>query len=87
MATRRSSGVWGQVAFYTSLGFIIPGSAIAGLVIGWLADRWLTTEPAGTVIGGVAGAAAGVYEVIRILTRAQAQQNDNQGNDTSARPG
>ena len=75
----KNAGTLGQVAYYTSLGIIIPAGAVAGLILGWLVDtKLLHSEPAGTVIGGMLGAAAGIYEVVTLLNRAQAQQNGKQ---------
>jgi ATP synthase protein I len=37
----------------------------AGLIIGWLLDRWLGTRPWLLVTGIVLGSAAGFYELIR----------------------
>ncbi len=77
--TGKDAGIWGQVAYYTSLGIIIPAGAVAGLIVGWLVDSKLFhSDPAGTVIGGILGAAGGVYEVVRLLNRAQAQQDGKQ---------
>jgi ATP synthase protein I len=40
-------------------------AVIAGLILGWLMDRWLGTQPWLLVTGLVLGAAAGLYEFIR----------------------
>jgi ATP synthase protein I len=40
-------------------------AVVAGLIIGWLLDRWLGTSPWLLVTGIVLGAAAGFYEFIR----------------------
>ena len=40
-------------------------AVVAGLIIGWLLDRWLGTRPWLLVAGIVLGAAAGFYEFIR----------------------
>jgi len=44
-------------------------AVIAGLIIGWLLDRWLGTRPWLLVVGLVLGAAAGFYEFIRAASR------------------
>src|SRR5579872_6434637 len=44
--------LWSQVAFYTSLGFIIPGSVVGGYIIGWFLDQHLHTKPVLGIIGG-----------------------------------
>ena len=40
-------------------------AVVAGLIIGWLLDRWLGTRPWLLVAGIILGAAAGFYEFIR----------------------
>jgi F0F1-type ATP synthase assembly protein I len=61
--------IWGQVAFYSSLGFIIPGGVIGGVLLGWFLDEHLHTSPILSIIGGVAGAVGGIIEIYQILTR------------------
>lgn len=61
--------VWVQVAFYSSLGFIIPGAVAGGVLLGWFLDEHLHTYPVLVIIGGFAGAAGGIIEVIQILIR------------------
>ena len=69
--------VWAQIGFYTSLGFILPAAAVVGCAIGWLLDRWLHTEPVLIVVMGFLGAAGGLIEVLRILTRAEKDEDGN----------
>lgn len=49
--------------------FSLFGSVIAGLLLGWLLDRWLGTKPWLLVAGLVLGSAAGFYEFIRASSR------------------
>jgi ATP synthase protein I len=44
-------------------------SVVAGLIVGWLLDRWLGTSPWLLVTGIVLGAAAGFYEFIRATSK------------------
>jgi ATP synthase protein I len=44
-------------------------AVVAGLIVGWLLDRWLGTKPWLLVTGLVVGAAAGFYEFIRATTK------------------
>jgi ATP synthase protein I len=70
------------VAFYSSLGFILPAGAVVGGASGWFLDRWLHTSPLLTVLLGFLGAAAGFLEVLRILRRAEKdadRDNSNSG--------
>ena len=73
-----------QVGYYSSLGIIMPASALGGYGLGWLLDRWLHTSPLFALILGVLGAVAGIIDIVRILTRAEKQQDDaNKSNDGS----
>jgi ATP synthase protein I len=45
--------------------FSLFSAVVAGLIIGWLLDRWLGTRPWLLVTGIILGAAAGFYEFIR----------------------
>ena len=69
--------VWSQVAFYASLGFIVPAGAVAGYGIGWFLDRHLGTRMVLAVVGSMLGAAAGIVEVIRLLARKEKSEEDH----------
>lgn len=71
MARPRLSDAWSQVAFYTSLGFVIPASVVVGYGLGWFLDRRLHSQPICTLIGSFAGAALGITEVIQTVLRKQ----------------
>jgi ATP synthase protein I len=45
--------------------FSLFSAVVAGLIVGWLLDRWLGTKPWLLVTGIILGAAAGFYELIR----------------------
>jgi ATP synthase protein I len=75
--------LWAQVGFYTSLGFIVPAGTVGGFALGWWLDRWLHTSPVLALIMSLLGAAAGVMEILRILTRAEKRDDENQSNDGS----
>jgi len=78
--------LWGQVAFYSSLGFIIPGAVVGGYFLGWLLDEYLHTTPILGIIGGLAGAVAGIAEILQILTRAEkSADRDNSSSDSGKR--
>jgi F0F1-type ATP synthase assembly protein I len=59
------------VAYYTSLGFILPAGAVAGYMIGWVLDRWLHSSPILAVVLGFIGAAGGFLEVFALLKRGE----------------
>ena len=45
------------------------GAVVAGLLVGWLLDRWLGTKPWLLVAGVTLGSIAGFYEFIRATSR------------------
>lgn len=54
----------------------LPGSTVAGLLLGILADRWLGTSPALAVTGLVLGFAAGIVSLFRTRTPPPADDAD-----------
>ena len=68
---RKGTELWAQVAYYSSLGFIIPAGAIVGVLIGWELDRLLHTAPVLEVGFAVAGGVGGLIELLRILKKAE----------------
>jgi len=79
-STGKQSNLWAQVGFYSSLGFILPAGAVVGCAGGWCLDRWLHTSPVLAVVMGFLGAAAGFFELLRILKRAE---KDADGDNSS----
>jgi len=49
--------------------FSLFGAVVAGLLLGWLLDRWLGTKPWLLVAGLILGSAAGLYEFIRASSK------------------
>ena len=49
--------------------FSLFACVVAGLIFGWLMDRWLGTQPWLLVVGIVIGAGAGLYEFIRTSSK------------------
>ena len=79
-----SGNIWAQVAFYSSLGFIIPGAVVGGVLLGWFLDEHLHTSPVFIILGGLAGAAGGIIEILQILTRTEKSADRDSESD---RPG
>ena len=80
----RQSDLFAQVAYYASLGFILPAAAAVGYGVGWLLDRWLHTSPVMSIILTILGAAGGFIEILQMMKRAE----DHAARDNSkARPG
>jgi ATP synthase protein I len=50
-------------------GFSLFTAVLAGLIAGWLMDRWLGTQPWLLVAGIVLGAGVGFYQFIRVSSR------------------
>ena len=76
----KQMGLWAQVGFYSGLGLILPAGAVGGFGLGWLLDRWLHTSPVFSFILGLLGAAAGLIDILRVLTRAE-KRDDGSGRD------
>lgn len=49
--------------------FSLFACVVAGLLLGWVLDRWLGTRPWLLVTGLVLGAAAGLFEFIRASSK------------------
>ncbi len=80
----KTTDLWAKIGLYTSLGFILPASALGGYLIGWGLDAWLHTAPVLSIVTTGLGAAGGIVEVLRILTRAEKNAD---GNNASGGPG
>ncbi len=52
-----------------AFGWTLPSAIAAGAALGWLADRLLHTFPVITIILGLLGAAGGLVQVYREMTR------------------
>lgn len=76
-APDKQMGLWAQVGYYSGLGLILPAGAVGGFGLGWLLDRWLHTFPTFSLILGLVGAAAGMIDILRILTRAEKRDDRN----------
>ena len=72
-----SGSIWAQAAFYSSLGFIIPGAVVGGILLGWFLDDHLHTYPILSIIGGIAGAVGGIMEIYQLLTRTEKRVDRN----------
>lgn len=83
----KQSDLWAQIGFYSSLGFILPAGAVCGTVLGWVLDEWLHTRPVLAIVLGFAGAAGGLVEVLRILTREEKRASRDDSNNPGGGPG
>lgn len=54
---------------YLGLGFQLAGTVLFYVVLGYLADRWLGTEPWLLIAGAVLGMVAFFVELVRLVRR------------------
>jgi F0F1-type ATP synthase assembly protein I len=66
---REPGGFVRQLGDVMDLPFVLVGSVILAAALGYLLDKRLGTSPSFTLVLGVLGFAAGIFEVIRRLTR------------------
>jgi F0F1-type ATP synthase assembly protein I len=76
-------GLWAQVGFYSSLGMILPAGVVGGFGLGWWLDRRLHTSPLFALALSLVGAAAGIIEILRILTRSEKRDESDESNGGS----
>jgi ATP synthase protein I len=76
---KRAPAVVNQLALAMELPFIIIGGVLIGGGLGWLLDRWLHTSPALTLVLGVLGFAAGVWDILKRLSRAEKKEQQGNG--------
>jgi F0F1-type ATP synthase assembly protein I len=65
---RDSPGLVRQLSDVLDLPFVLVGSVVIAAGLGYLVDRWLHTSPVFTLVLGVLGFAAGIFQVLRRLT-------------------
>ena len=70
-----------EVSRYLGYGLTWALSTLLFLYLGTLADEWLGTKPALTLVGAFVGAAAGFYYMYRHLVAAPKQKQDGRGED------
>ena len=73
----KKSDLWAKVGFYSSLGFILPGSVVVGLALGWYLDEKLHSKPLLTLLFTALGAVAGFIEILRLMTREEKREARN----------
>jgi F0F1-type ATP synthase assembly protein I len=71
------SSFYVRIGRLSSIIFVLPSCmAVGGLLGYYVVDRYLATYPWGTVIFVLLGAAAGFYEIIKILILDQRNKLD-----------
>ena len=72
-----NASFYARIGRLSSIIFILPSCMAVGWLIGYyLIDRYFATYPWGTVILVLLGAAAGFYEIVRILILDQRSKLD-----------
>jgi len=72
-----NASFYARIGRLSSIIFILPSSMAAGGLLGYfVVDRYLGMYPWGTVVFVLLGAAAGFYEIIKILILDQRSKGD-----------
>lgn len=82
-APGKLTNVWAQIAFYTSLGFILPAAAVVGFGIGYWLDERLQTKPVLAIVMAFLGGAGGLIEILRLLARSEKDASGDNSGDGS----
>ena len=86
----RGWGPKGPASIHHARAALDQDGAVVGYVFGWGIDRWLHTSPVLSIVMGFLGAGGGLYELLRILTRAEKNAdrgNSNDGTSDKVGPG
>ena len=71
----------GSLATTIALEMVVP------IVLGLLLDRWLGTKAVFTILGGVAGMAGGLWQLVRLSGELAGKSEKNRQSEDTARPG
>jgi F0F1-type ATP synthase assembly protein I len=72
--------LWKKSGVYMDLVYTFPGAILGGTGLGWLADRWLGSNPYGTLVGFLLGLAAAFWYLFKMLNMIK---RDGEGSDAS----
>ncbi len=71
------SSFYARIGRLSSIIFVLPSCmAVGGLIGYYVIDRYFSTYPWGTVVFVLLGAAAGFYEIFRMLILDQRRRRD-----------
>jgi len=62
---------------YGSLGFEFSGMVLAGIFVGYYADRYLGTEPWLLILGAIGGLAGAVAHLLAVLQQISRERQNN----------
>jgi F0F1-type ATP synthase assembly protein I len=74
---KRSGSFVEQFALAMELPFIMIGGVLIGGGLGYLADRGMHSSPVFILVGGLLGFVAGIWDILRRLSKQE--KRDNQG--------
>ena len=73
----RDSSSYARIGRLSAMITILPAAMAGGWILGYFAvDRTLNSFPWGSIIATLLGAAAGFYEIVRLLNQDQRDQSD-----------
>ncbi|MGH9713301.1 MAG: AtpZ/AtpI family protein [Candidatus Acidiferrales bacterium] len=76
---KRPTAFVNQLALAMELPFIMIGGVVIGGGLGWLIDRHFHTSPALTLLFGGIGFAAGIWDILKRLNRAENDEEKGNG--------
>jgi ATP synthase protein I len=76
---KRNASFLQQFAMAMELPIIMVGGVLIGGGLGYLADRSLHSSPALTLVGGLLGFAAGIWDIVKRLLRDEKKQGNGNG--------
>lgn len=79
---KKPGNVLGQVVVALEMPLVMVGCVVIGGGVGYLLDRYLSTVPMLTVVGGILGFVAGTWDIIRRLTQAERRQGRGNGKNS-----
>ena len=73
----RDTSPYARMGRLSAIITILPAAMAGGWILGYfVVDRYLNSFPWGSIIGTFLGAAAGFYEIVRLLIQDQRDQSD-----------
>jgi len=76
---KRNRSFLQQFALAMELPIIMVGGVLIGGGLGYLVDRSLHSSPALTLVGGLLGFAAGIWDIVKRLLRDEKKQGNGNG--------
>jgi F0F1-type ATP synthase assembly protein I len=77
---------WGEAARAFGLAMDFVGSTAAGVLLGYLFDRWQGTTPIGTLVGLGIGLTGAMVRIVRYSIRAEAAEQKRKAQRAGSKP-